>query len=169
MKAIVFSDSHGYLNNLDLALKNFKNEIDCLIHLGDFFEDTKEIKKNYKDLEIFAVSGNNDFINEPSEKVFYLNNFKVFVTHGHRYNVYFGVENLRYRALELDANICLFGHSHNPFIENKDLFILNPGSISYPRQFDFPTFSIINLEDNKVSADIFYIVKNEILKFNKDS
>lgn len=156
MKLIVFSDSHGNLENIHTAINFFRNEIIGIVHLGDFFEDAKKIQKSYPELPMFYVSGNNDFPGDKTELFFNSFNKKLFLTHGHFYNVYFGVDKLFYRAKEIGANICLFGHTHNPFIEQiEDIFILNPGSISYPRALDKPTFAILEIQGNNVSANFY--------------
>ena len=43
----------------------------------------------------------------------------------------------------------MFGHTHKPYIEiDEDVTILNPGSVSYPRQSDhMPTFLIMEIDD----------------------
>ncbi len=42
---------------------------------------------------------------------------------------------LREHALEYGYDVVMYGHTHVPYIEiGDDVTILNPGSISYPRQ-----------------------------------
>lgn len=163
MKILVLSDSHGKLENFYTAISFFEDEISCIIHLGDFFQDAKKIEKKYSKIPIFYVAGNNDFLEDKTEK--YVNIFgkKVFLTHGHRYNVYFGADKLFYKAKEMGADICLFGHTHNPFAEQSEgVFILNPGSISYPRALDKPTFAILEMEESQISAKFYTVYKNKI-------
>ena len=57
------------------------------------------------------------------------------VTHGHLFNVKSGLMKLRYKALEQNANIVCFGHSHILGIEKvDDILFINPGSIRFPRE-----------------------------------
>ena len=148
MKVLVFSDSHGELENIKNAIDKFC-DIDTIIHLGDFTDDIDEIKKIYKDKIFIQVAGNNDFTEIPNEKIVDVNGHKIFITHGHEYNVYFGIDRLYYRLSELGVNIALYGHTHKPlsFFED-DFLILNPGSISYPRGFKVCSFLVIEALDN---------------------
>ena len=56
---------------------------------------------------------------------------------------------LRQIAVENHYDIVMFGHTHVPFIQiENDLTILNPGSLSYPRQEDrMPTFLIMEIDE----------------------
>ena len=167
MKILVLSDSHGKLKNIYTAIDFFINEISCIVHLGDFFDDAKKIYNKYPDIPIFYVAGNNDFSETKTEAVFNCLNKKIFITHGHFYNVYFGNSKLFYRAKEVGADICLCGHTHNPFIEQvEDVFILNPGSVSYPRLLTTPTFALLDISNDKVSAKFFALNKDSISEIN---
>ena len=45
------------------------------------------------------------------------------------------LETLKSEARHRGADVVMFGHTHRPFLEvNDDLVVLNPGSLSYPRQ-----------------------------------
>ena len=44
-----------------------------------------------------------------------------------------GLDNLRCRGKEVGADIVLFGHTHEPFKEEKNgIILMNPGSIAKP-------------------------------------
>lgn len=164
MKALIFSDSHGYLENIKRAI-NYFNDIKVIFHLGDFIDDAKKINKAYPDLKIYAVSGNNDFTNDPSESIINIEKHNIFMTHGHKYGVYYGIDRLYYKGLETNANIILFGHSHKKFFEKTEkCLILNPGSISYPRDSDTPTFAIIEDKNTEITVSFFGIEKDKIIK-----
>ncbi len=149
MKVLVFSDSHANIKNMKKAINMFENEIQAIIHLGDYVEDIEKCKKKYKDKLFLQVAGNNDFTNIPNEKIVDINGHKVFLTHGHEYNVYFGIDRLYYRLNEIGVNIALYGHTHKPLVFFEDDFlILNPGSISFPRGFSVCTFLIMEFLDD---------------------
>ena len=62
-------------------------------------------------------------------------------------------------ALESEADICLFGHSHMPtaFSHNK-ILMFNPGSISRSNNLSTPTYGIIDIfDDGKVDYSLFGI------------
>src|SRR5699024_8457377 len=96
-----------------------------------------------------------------------INKRRIFITHGHLYNVKSSLMQLQYRALEVEADIALFGHSHIAHCEQIDnqLFI-NPGSIRQPRNWPVPSYCIISWEDDREVSVIFYDIEgNEITKF----
>lgn len=167
MKAIIFSDSHGNIKNMTRAIEKFEREISTVIHLGDYVEDLEKVKKAFKDKKFIQVAGNNDFTDIPNELVVDINGYKVFLTHGHEYNVYFGIDRLYYRLNEIGVNIGLYGHSHKPLIFCEDDFIiLNPGSISFPRGFSVCTFALIDFSDN-IDCKFYGIFEDEIKEINK--
>ncbi len=167
MKVLVFSDSHSNIKNMEKAIKMFENEIVGIIHLGDYVDDVEKIKKIYKDKCFLQVAGNNDFTDIPNEKIVNINGHKVFLTHGHEYNVYFGIDKLYYRLNEIGVNIGLYGHTHKPFVFFEDDFlILNPGSISFPRGFSVSTFALIEFLDN-ISYKFYGIFDDTIKEITK--
>ena len=145
----------------------FENEIVGIIHLGDYVGDVEKIKKIYKDKCFLQVAGNNDFTDISNEKIVDINGYKVFLTHGHEYNVYFGIDKLYYRLNEIGVNIGLYGHTHKPFVFFEDDFlILNPGSISFPRGFSVSTFVLIEFLDN-ISYKFYGIFDDTIKEITK--
>ena len=59
----------------------------------------------------------------------------LFITHGHYYYVSMGEDHLKEEARGRGADIVMYGHTHRPSItREKDLTVVNPGSIAYPRQ-----------------------------------
>ena len=133
MRIGIVSDTHKNLYMLDKAIK-LMGDIYLIIHLGDCKKDLTQINTKYN-LNYEAVVGNNDFVREGEvEKVIVINGKKILLTHGHKYNVYFGIDRLYFRASEVEADIVLYGHTHAQNVEwvNNILFI-NPGSTSLPR------------------------------------
>lgn len=153
MKIAVISDSHGDLKTLDRVFRGLE-DIDKVIHLGDNFEDIIKVNSNYNK-EIIYVSGNNDFgegYNLLKEKVISIGNTKIFLTHGHKYNVTRGIHSLYYRCKELECNIACFGHTHKRFYSEKDnIIFINPGSTSYPRDL-YPGIALIHILNNKIKV-----------------
>lgn len=157
MKILVFSDSHGKLNNLKLVLKKFKDDVKYIIHLGDYDRDISELKPYFQCYEFINISGNCDFdIFLPSEKFFSLYNKNFFITHGHRYNVKSNLVKLSYSAEEKNADICLFGHTHIPVLTlYNNIMYMNPGSISSPRGGTSCTYGVIYISDKgNIDAEI---------------
>ena len=134
MKILIVSDTHGQEKNLEEVLEK-ESPIDALIHLGDL-EGGEDFINTHVSCPAYLVSGNNDFFcSLPREREITLGNSKVLLTHGHYYYVSLGVEELRRQAASRDYQVVMFGHTHKPYFETKDgVTILNPGSLSYPRQ-----------------------------------
>jgi uncharacterized protein len=128
------SDSHNMLDNMYYVLKN-NNNIDCVVHLGDNYEDIKKVMELYKNIKFYGVRGNCDLNKEaPYHDLINVNNKRVLITHGHKNSVKSQYTNIYYFAKENEADICLFGHSHVPVIFKEDnIHFMNPGSISDPR------------------------------------
>lgn len=162
MKVLVFSDSHGNTKYMTKAI-DFFTDIDTIIHLGDYSDDIDKIKKQYSDKKFVQVAGNNDFTNIEDEKIVTINGYKVFLTHGHLYDAYWGIDKLFYKSKEIGSDVCLYGHTHTPlaYFED-DVLILNPGSISFPRGFSHTTTLIIDFADDIQYK--FYCVNDDEIK-----
>lgn len=134
MKILVISDTHGHEENLKKVLKKIKMP-DMVLHLGDS-EGGEEFIKNMIDCPLHLVAGNCDFFcSYPRTKVVEAEGIRIFMTHGHYYHVGLGINDLVTAAKANGCSMALFGHTHKPFIERvDDLIILNPGSLSFPRQ-----------------------------------
>ena len=134
MKILIVSDTHGRHGNLDEVLER-EEKIDMLIHLGDVEEDEHYIEAMAQ-WPVHMLAGNNDFFSYlPGEKEIKIGKYRVFLTHGHGYYVSMSTKRLREEAMRRGADIVMFGHTHKPYIDVEgDLKVINPGSLSYPRQ-----------------------------------
>ena len=147
-RILILSDSHGRTANVLAAIRKEK-PFDLLVHLGDIQGSTEEIQKE-AGTSCFFVMGNCDYDpNLPSYTVFQIGRHKCFAAHGHRQHVSFGTENLEKTALENDCQVAMYGHTHVPDIrQKKNLLILNPGSISLPRQTGFAkTYILLSVDE----------------------
>lgn len=133
-KILIVSDTHGKHTNLEKVLKSVK-PIDMLIHCGDV-EGGEETIKRLAGCPVHMVAGNNDFFSDlPREEEFALEGYNVLLTHGHYYYISMGTDMLKEDARARGFDLVMFGHTHRPYLERaKDITLLNPGSISYPRQ-----------------------------------
>lgn len=146
MKFLVFSDSHSNSANVKRAIDMHKANCDCIIFLGDGVKDILYIKDMYPQIPFFIVKGNCDFFEKDieTERLLYLDNFKILITHGHLYGAKSGYARLAYRARELEADAVFFGHTHVPLDEafeigDKRVQLFNPGSIGFGG-----TFGVVN-------------------------
>lgn len=157
MKALIISDSHGDCDSLKQVLKRV-GKVDMVIHLGDICGDEKYLCKN-AGCDVCMIAGNNDFYTElKKEEILILGKNKLFLTHGHRYYVNYGIERILEEACSIGMDVILFGHTHVPLIKQENgVFLVNPGSIAYPRQ-----------ANRKRSFVIMEIDKEENLHFSLD-
>lgn len=149
MKIAVISDTHG--NNKDIIEGILSiDKPDMLIHLGDYVEDGENISK-ILGIPVIIVSGNGDYGSIYDEdRLVEVKGRKIFLTHGHRYGVARNIDNIYYKAMELEADIALFGHTHIPVnIVYDHIVIMNPGSPSFPRdRSNVKTFGIIEIDED---------------------
>lgn len=164
MKIVVISDTH--IEKMEKLHRKLIDEIsnsDAVIHAGDIsnirvLRELSTINNN-----IYAVRGNADKI--PADKIppgllpdrleLTFNNIKIGITHG--YGSLFTLENRLLYEFE-DRDIIIYGHTHIPFKEKfNEQFLLNPGSPTRNRYIDKNSYAILNIENEKYSAEIIYI------------
>lgn len=131
MKYLVVSDNHGKRAVLENLFAHYKDEVDYMIHCGDSEFDADDPLWQ----GVFVVTGNCDYDNNYHQNVVIETPLdKILVTHGHLYDVRFGLNRLSLKAQEVGANLTLFGHTHQIACEKSgDCLFLNPGSIAQPR------------------------------------
>ena len=154
MKVLIVSDTHRKDDNLERIIEE-EAPFDMLIHLGDA-EGSEHAIATWvnEDCDLEIILGNNDFFScLDKEKELMIGRYKVLLTHGHYYNVSLGVERLEQEARDRRLDIVMYGHTHRPFYEvekkegDKDLIVLNPGSLSYPRQDGHkPSFMLMEID-----------------------
>ena len=133
MKIIVVSDTHKKNDNYFKVLQMHKP--DMVIHCGDA-EGSEYALTEAADCPVQIVLGNNDFFSDlPREIEVNVGPYKVWVTHGHNYYVSMGNENIKREAIARGADIVMYGHTHYPeIVEDGNMTIINPGSLTFPRQ-----------------------------------
>ncbi len=133
MLIAVVSDTHRVDKYIE-AVKKIIEEADVLIHLGDNIEDAEYLEREFKG-EVYIVSGNCDFSRKyPKDRLIEIEGKRIFMTHGDLYAVKVGLNSIYYKGREVEADIALFGHTHQALIEKtNELILMNPGSTSLPR------------------------------------
>lgn len=156
MKYLVVSDIHGsvyYTNKLKDILINEK--CDQLILLGDVFNKSESNIEDINNLReiINYTRGNCDYDEQLSKCLFPVDNYIIlninnknfFFTHGHLYSPY---------NIPVGIDIFVYGHTHiYEIAELKELLVVNPGSLAYPRNDTAHSYMII--DDNNI------IIKDE--------
>lgn len=161
MKILIVSDTHRRDENLKLVIEEHV-PIDMFIHLGDA-EGSEHFIPEWVNPEcrMEMVLGNNDFFSRlDKEREMEIGGHKVFLTHGHYYGVSMGPEGLVDEARSRGCDIAMFGHTHKPFLGKvRGITLLNPGSLSYPRQEGRrPSYMIMTIsEDGSIDYQQKYL------------
>jgi hypothetical protein len=154
IKILVFSDSHGQTLEMHKIIKSYA--WDMVLHLGDCFDDFLEIKDCY-DIPMYGVIGNVDFNNGLTLQTIEVEGVKITLCHGHIFRVKTTKEHIRHYTETHESQVMLFGHTHEPIVEEKNVLFMNPGSIRFPRGGRPKSYGVLTLENKKVKGEIFYL------------
>lgn len=135
MKILLISDSHGARQELLDLFEKYKGfEI---IHCGDYEIDESILMK----YNVHFVPGNCDRKSIASPlKCLEIDYKKIFITHGHLYNVKFTYDLIVYKALEAQVDYCFFGHTHRHTVfKEEGITFVNPGSMAFAREKTYVT------------------------------
>lgn len=151
MRIVVFSDTHGDISQCVRVLKTLIG-VDMVIHAGDHAQDAEHLSVLFPQIPVHYVRGNCDMSAAPGELVIEAAGKRIFVTHGHLYNVKRerNYETLAEKVKEEHCDLGIFGHTHVGYDSNCGRYtLLNPGSIRY-----FGTYGIVEIEDDVLRAAI---------------
>lgn len=159
MKIMIVSDSHRDMENITKAIEREK-PLDMIIHCGDA-EGTEGDISLIAECPIYAVSGNNDFFTRLSKELeFEIAGRKAMLCHGHYYYVSMGPQRLIEEGLMRGVDFVFFGHTHRPMVEKvENMYVINPGSIAYPRQEGRKkSYAIMNIDKkDEISVEIMFM------------
>lgn len=164
MRLLVVSDSHGRYERLS-SLLDMQKGIDALIFLGDGLADLERADAYSRGISVFAVKGNCDFFSTlarecvPEETALCFEGYRLFLMHGHTRGVKYGLDNAIYAASEREADILLFGHTHEPLEKYlpqgeeyslpKPMYLFNPGSLGASGD-GYGHFGLVEIRKNGV-------------------
>ena len=134
MRILIVSGTHKHNDTFVRVLERI-GQVEMVIHCGDA-EGGEYFMQEIAGCPLHIVMGNNDFFSElPKEITLNIKDMNILITHGHDYYVNSGYEVLRKEAKARGFQIVMFGHTHRPVIDQSDgIVVLNPGSLTYPRQ-----------------------------------
>lgn len=156
MKLFVISDTHGKTDRVKEVYGKLKG-MDMIVHLGDFQKDAKGLEKELG-IDVISVKGNTDGSTSSKDyKILETEFGKILLVHGHMEQVKFSLQNLLYRTKELGCKAALFGHTHEPFYGEFDgIYLVNPGSLSLPRDEKRASYAIVTINKDEFNAAIVY-------------
>ena len=156
LRILLLSDSHGNVKRMAEAVENTRPDMIC--HMGDCWRDAEELKEMYPMIPMEQVIGNCDWNDDVAEKVFETEGFRIMMCHGHRYGVKGSLLYLDLKARELEADIVLFGHTHELFYDNYNgHWLFNPGSIGLPAFGNPPSYIVLTLNDGELDFETYYL------------
>lgn len=159
MKILVVSDTHGHTKNLERVLEKV-GDIDLFIHCGDL-EGGEDYIRALVDVPCYMVAGNNDWFSDlQREMEISVDDYRIWITHGNNYGASMGPGRLLEEAAARNVDVVMYGHTHRPLIEYQDnIVIVNPGSLSYPRQNGRkPSYLIMEIDrDHEAHYTINYL------------
>ena len=151
MKIIVFSDSHRELTHMQDVISREKP--DYVFHLGDHDSDAQQISRSFQLLPVVSVRGNCDgWSDTPKTLTVRIGSVTFFLCHGHTLGVKSGNSTAVYAAMEQNADVLLYGHTHEAFYEcmelqgERALYVLNPGACGCGSR---PTYGFFLLENGR--------------------
>ncbi|VBB06513.1 phosphodiesterase mj0936/vps29 [Lucifera butyrica] len=160
MKIGVISDTHGSKAAVKLAVAA-AGPVAMWLHAGDYYWDSYYLAE-ITALPVHMVAGNCDGSGDRAQVDAFIEagNKKIWLTHGHRYGVKHGVQDLLYWGKQFEADVVIYGHTHMPQIAwQNGLLIFNPGSAAEPRGGSFPTCGLLELlPDGKIRPELLDLI-----------
>lgn len=138
MRILVISDVHGNSRAVERALDS-QPHAHTVLFLGDGLRQVEDAAQRHPERTFYLVPGNCDMgATLPLTREETLGGKRFFFTHGHRYEVKYGLYKLDLAARQAGADIALFGHTHTPYQEYADgLHLLNPGSLGQEGRYAY--------------------------------
>ena len=159
MNILVFSDSHGNVDNMVRLTRSLRP--DAVFHLGDLLRDARALGRECPQVPMAAVPGNCDgWTEEPDIKNLMVDGCRVLLSHGHRWQVKSGYGAAIAAARRAGANVLLFGHTHQSCcFQEGGLWVMNPGAIGGRRG----SCGLLTLSGGKISCRIVEAGEENIL------
>lgn len=145
MRIGIMGDTHGDVFSMQQAVA-VAGPVEFWLHTGDFYRDSLLLAA-IASVPVTAVAGNCDGRAEAKPDEFIeVAGYRLWLTHGHRYGVKNDLSELREWALLYEADVVVFGHTHQPFVGNESrLLFFNPGSPAMPRRGRSRTCGVLEL------------------------
>lgn len=150
MRIGVVSDTHGDLYVLKQVVAA-AGPVEHWLHAGDHYQDGWKLAE-ISGLPVTVVAGNCDRTTAVLvDEYVKLAGKTIWLTHGHRHHVKYGMQDLVWWGSQYTADIVIFGHTHVPYCGWHDgILLFNPGSPSSPRGGSDPGYGILQINENGV-------------------
>ncbi len=164
MRVAVFSDTHGIKEVMRVILSDL-GPFDMMLHLGDGAKDGIAVSNEFG-IKLHGVCGNEDYGVKLKEQLLLdVNKWSCLLFHGYHMelNPFQSQEiwknhfrNMHKAAINSNASVILFGHTHKPLLKKIDNVLLcNPGSpsLQYVRSTS-PSFAILEADQEKLEISL---------------
>ena len=159
MKILILSDTHGNF----LAVKRVliaQDDADMVIHLGDGEGEMNAMLRMFPELpeKLHYICGNCDSgVVVPGTKqediIDLPYGHRILAAHGHSYLRRGSFDYMLEDARRLGCDIVLYGHTHYRHNTYQDgLYIINPGSLTLPRDGKPPCYAVISISEKGILA-----------------
>lgn len=150
MRVLILADVHANSRALCRAIEE-QPSARTVIFLGDGLRQVEQAEARYTDRTFYMVPGNCDFgATLPPTRQETIGGKRFYFTHGHTCDVKYGLYRLYAAARQAQADIVLFGHTHQPYTAYEDgMHFLNPGSLGYNG-----TYGWVDITGNGVVTNI---------------
>ena len=134
-RVIALSDSHGDKAALRAAVEQALRvgPVYAAAFLGDGLSDFAAVQPLLMEAGALchAVRGNNDWGSREELAVsFLVNGVRFYACHGHEWHVKYGLDRLCYAAMECQAQVALYGHTHHAQVDlERGMYLVNPGAV----------------------------------------
>ncbi len=157
MRIGIMGDTHGNSFFIQQAVAA-ADSVDFWLHTGDFYRDAMFLS-SFTGLAVTAVAGNCDGRAEAKPDEFLeVEGYRIWLTHGHSYGVKLGLNELCEWARRYEADIVVFGHTHQAEILNEaGLLLINPGSAAMPRHGKKRTIVVLELKPQRTGIQSRFI------------
>lgn len=147
MKILVVSDTHGDFYSLN-KLVQMQSNAEVVLFLGDGCEEFDDVSMLYPEKMFIGVKGNNDFCTTlPMTEERVIEGKRIFMSHGHVYGVKYGLERIIAAGKARNADIVLFGHTHEPCSQYADgMYVFNPGAL----HGSFGSYGVIEIQNGQI-------------------
>ena len=151
MNIYAFSDTHNSL--MADRFLSLAQAADAIVFCGDGTKTLEDLRA-VAACPILAVRGNCDFSGKDVDFAVW-EGHKIMCTHGHNYDVKYSLDTLDRAAAEAGADIVFYGHTHVPDITHLNgRWLINPGSLTRPRDDFDRTFCILHLDKNRIYPEL---------------
>ena len=145
MRIGILGDTHGDASAIRRTVATI-GVVDLWLHTGDYSRDAMLVSA-LSGSPVTAVRGNCDGQAKAKPDEFIeICGYRLWLTHGHRHDVKYGLGDLENWARRYEADVVIFGHTHQPCCETlAGLLLFNPGSAAEPRRGQPPTCGVLEL------------------------